>query len=148
MPLPEYVDENGYLGAILGRSIQTVRCRTVDLEAPASAEILIEGHVALDDAAVEGPMGEYPGYIWLGEGKNQPVYHVTALSYRNDPILPVVVAGEPVEENHTTWDIPCAAQCLSQLRDAHYVDSIGSGSPLAGGHSSVRLAQSFEWNRA
>jgi UbiD family decarboxylase len=118
MPLPAHVDENGYLGAILGRSIQTVKCRTVDLEAPASAEILIEGHVALDETTVEGPMGEYPGYIWLGEGSKSPVYHVTALSYRNDPILPVVVAGEPVEENHTTWGIPCAAQCLSQLRDA------------------------------
>jgi UbiD family decarboxylase len=118
MPLPAHVDESGYLGAVLGRAIRTVRCRTVDLEAPASAEILIEGHVALDDTAIEGPMGEYPGYIWLGEGRNQPVYHVTALNYRNDPILPVVVAGEPVEENHTAWGIPCAAQCLSQLRDA------------------------------
>lgn len=60
----------------------------------------------------------HPGYIWLGEGQEQPVYHVSALSYRNKPILPVVAAGEPVEENHTAWGIPSAAQCLCQLRDA------------------------------
>ncbi len=103
---------------MLGRAIETVRCRTVDLEAPASAEILIEGYVALDETATEGPMGEYAGYLWTGEGMQRPVYHVTALSHRDDPILPVVVAGEPVEENHTTWGIPSAAESLYTLRSA------------------------------
>ena len=79
MPLPDHVDEADFLGAMLGRAIETVRCRAVDLEAPASAEILIEGYVSLDETAIEGPMGEYAGYIPLEGGVQRPVYHVRAL---------------------------------------------------------------------
>jgi UbiD family decarboxylase len=118
MPLPAQVNEDGRLGAFLGRPIKTVRCRTVDLESPASAEILIEGYLSLNDTADEGPMGEYAGYLWTGEAIKRPVYNVTALSYRKDAILPVVAAGEPVEENHTAWGIMSAAEILHQLRAA------------------------------
>lgn len=118
MPLPAEVNEAGRLGAFLQRTLRTVRCRTVDLEAPASAEILIEGHLHLDEKAEEGPMGEFAGYLWPGGAMKRPVYHVSALSHRNDAILPVVVAGEPVEENHTAWGIPTAAVVLRDLRAA------------------------------
>lgn len=117
MPLPAHVDEGGRLGALLGRPVRTVRCRTVDLEAPASAEILIEGHLHLDEMVDEGPMGEFAGYV-PPERVPRPVYRVSALSHRHDAILPVVVAGEPVEENHTAWGIPSAAQILHHLREA------------------------------
>jgi UbiD family decarboxylase len=137
MPLPDHVDEADYLGAMLGRAIETVRCRTVDLEAPASAETLIEGYVSLDETATEGPMGEYAGYIPLEGGVQRPVYHVTALSHRDDPILPVVVAGEPVEENHTAWGIPskrCSVTLgLSALQDGW------SGCQFHGISSSMRF---------
>jgi 4-hydroxy-3-polyprenylbenzoate decarboxylase len=53
MPLPNHIDEADRLGAFLGRPIETVRCKTIDLEAPASAEILIEGHLSLGQ-----PQGE------------------------------------------------------------------------------------------
>jgi 4-hydroxy-3-polyprenylbenzoate decarboxylase len=118
MPLPDHVDEGGRLGALLGRPIKTVRCRTVDLEAPASAEILIEGHLHLDESVQEGPMGEFAGYVPLEPVMRRPVYRVSAISHRNDAILPVVAAGEPVEENHTAWGIPSAAQILHDLRAA------------------------------
>jgi 4-hydroxy-3-polyprenylbenzoate decarboxylase len=118
MPLPDRVNEGGRLGSLLGRPIKTVRCRTVALEAPASAEILIEGHLHLDETVQEGPMGEFAGYVPLEPVMQRPVYHVTALSYRADPIFPVAAAGEPVEENHTAWGIPSAAQILHDLRAA------------------------------
>ncbi len=118
MPLPAHVSEATRLGAFLGRPVETVRCRTVELEAPASAEILVEGYLHLEEAAAEGPMGEFAGYLWTDGVERRPVYHVTAVSYRNNAILPVVAAGEPVEENHTTWGIPTAAQILHQLRAA------------------------------
>jgi hypothetical protein len=51
-------------------------------------------------------------------GELRPVYHATAVTYRSDPILPVVVAGEPVEEDHTVQGIPSAAQILVLLRQA------------------------------
>jgi UbiD family decarboxylase len=118
MPLPDHVDEAGRLGAFLRRPIRTVRCRTIELDAPASAEILIEGHLHLDELADEGPMGEFAGYLNQGSGAKRPVYHVSAISHRHDAILPVVVAGEPVEENHTAWGIPSAAVLLHNLRAA------------------------------
>lgn len=118
MPLPDHVDEAGRLGALMRRPIRTVRCKTVDLEAPASAEILIEGHLHLDELVQEGPMGEFAGYVPIEPPVRRPVYHVSAMSHRNNAILPVVVAGEPVEENHTAWGIPCSAQLLHELRTA------------------------------
>lgn len=118
MPLPDRVSEADRLGALLGRPIETVRCRTVDLEAPASAEILIEGHLSLDETAPEGPMGEYAGYLWPGEAMKRPVYRVTAISRRRDAILPVAVAGEPIDEDHTVWGLTTGAELLHELRAA------------------------------
>jgi len=90
----------------------------VGMVAQASAEILIEGHLHLDEAIEEGPMGEFAGYVPAEPPTRRPVYHVTAISHRTGAILPVVVAGEPVEENHTAWGIPSAAQILHDLRAA------------------------------
>jgi UbiD family decarboxylase len=118
MPLPEHVDEAGRLGALMRRPIRTVRCRSIDLEAPASAEILIEGHLHLDELVEEGPMGEFAGYVPLEPAMPRPVYRVSAISHRDNAILPVVAAGEPVEENHTAWGIPTSAQLLHDLRAA------------------------------
>ncbi|MGE4048041.1 MAG: UbiD family decarboxylase, partial [Acetobacteraceae bacterium] len=118
MPLPAHVTEAGRLGALMGRAIRTVRCKTIDLEAPASAEILIEGHLHLDELVEEGPMGEFAGYVPLDPKMMRPTYRIRAISHRDNAILPVVVAGEPVEENHTAWGIPSSAQILFDLRKA------------------------------
>lgn len=118
MPLPAHVTEAGRLGALMGRAIRTVRCKTVDLEAPASAEILIEGHLHLDELVEEGPMGEFAGYVPMDPKMRRPTYRISAISHRDNAILPVVAAGEPVEENHTAWGIPTSAQILYDLRKA------------------------------
>jgi UbiD family decarboxylase len=118
MPLPAWVSEADYMGGYFGRPVDVVKCKTVDLEVPATSEIVIEGYLSDKETAPEGPMGEYAGYLWPGPGTPKPVYNVTALTYRNDPILPVVVAGEPVEEDHTAQGIPSAAELLAELRDA------------------------------
>jgi 4-hydroxy-3-polyprenylbenzoate decarboxylase len=118
MPLPAYVSEDGYIGGFLGEGVEVVHCETVDLDVPATSEIVIEGLLSISQTAVEGPMGEYAGYQFRGEGRPQPAYHVTAITHRSDPILPVVVAGEPVEEDHTAWGIPAAAEALAELRAA------------------------------
>ena len=64
---------------------------------------------------MEGPMDEFPGYVGVG-GSQKPVLHVGALTWRTNPILPFSVAGAPVEENHTCWGIPHAAEVLHLLR--------------------------------
>lgn len=115
MPLPPNVNESDYVGAYFGEPTEVVRCETVDLLVPASAEIVIEGFVSRNETTMEGPMGEYAGYEGH-EGSYKPVFNITAMTYRNNPILPVVTAGEPVEEDHTVMGIPHAAQVLYDLR--------------------------------
>lgn len=118
MPLPAYVDEGGYLGGYFGEPIDVIRADTVPLDVPATAEIVIEGYLSATETVPEGPMGEYAGYIPAGPATPKPRYNVTAVTYRTDPILPVVVAGEPVEEDHTVQGIPSAAEMLVALREA------------------------------
>jgi 4-hydroxy-3-polyprenylbenzoate decarboxylase len=117
MPLAENVDEANFLGGYLGEPVDVVDCETVDLHVPATSEIVLEGTVSTVDRAPEGPMGEYSGYLSPGGGSPHPIYHVTAMTYRNKPILPVVAAGEPIEENHTCWGLTISAQMLWELRE-------------------------------
>lgn len=119
MPLPEGADESHYLGAYFGEPIDLVRAETVDLLVPATAEIVIEGHVSHTDTAEEGPMGEYPGYLDRSTALPRPVLHVSAVTYRDQAILPVAVAGAPVEEDHTGWGMPHAAEMTYVLRQAN-----------------------------
>ncbi len=116
MPLPANVDESGYIGAYFGEPVDVVHCETVDLQVPATAEIVIEGFISHDETVSEGPMGEYTGYLER-ESHPKPVFHVTALTHRNNPIMTVVAGGEPVEEDHTAWGLPHAAQILYELRE-------------------------------
>ena len=118
MPIPAQLDEADFLGALLGEPIEIVRCVSNDLFVPATAEIVVEGVLSKDETAPEGSMGEYAGYNWAGVTTPKPVYHVHAITHRRDPILPVVVAGEPVEEDHTAWGIPNAGEDLFLLRKA------------------------------
>ena len=120
MPLPEYVNEVDYVGAYFGEPVEVVQCETVDLQVPATAEIVIEGTLSMTEMDREGPMGEYAGYLWTGQSSQKPVYNVTAMTYRHQPILPVSVAGEPVEENHTAWGVPNAAEIVYTLRQAGF----------------------------
>jgi len=116
MPLPDNVSEPEFIGGYLGEPVKVTLCETVDLEVPATSEIVIEGTVHLEEKAKEGPMGEYTGYLCKGESSFQPVYQASAITYRDAPILPVVAAGEPIEENHTCWGIAIAAEVMAELR--------------------------------
>lgn len=120
MPLPEFVSEVEYAGAITGEAIEVVKAETVDVLVPATAEIVVEGYVSQTETAPEGPMGEYAGYLWEGPPSPKPVYNVTAITHRENPILPISVAGEPPEENHTAWGIPNAGEIVFLLREAGF----------------------------
>jgi len=97
--------------------LEVVRCKTVDLEVPATAEIVIEGHVAIDETGPEGPMGEYFGYL-SGTVQQRPLFRISAITHRDDPILPVVSAGKPVDEDHTVVGLTYSAEALFNLRSA------------------------------
>src|SRR5262249_35083030 len=97
MPLDENVNEADFLGGYLGEPIEVVDGETVELQVPATAEIVLEGTLSAKETALEGPMGEYSGYLSPGGGLPSPVFQVSAMTYRDRPILPVVAAGEPTE---------------------------------------------------
>jgi 4-hydroxy-3-polyprenylbenzoate decarboxylase len=117
MPLDENVNEADFIGGYLGEPLDVVDCETVDLQVPATSEIVLEGTVSADETAREGPMGEYSGYLSPTGGMLNPVFHVSAMTFRDQPILPVVAAGEPIEENHTCWGLTVSAQILWELRE-------------------------------
>ncbi|GAB2458355.1 UbiD family decarboxylase HudA [Comamonas humi] len=117
MPLPTGVSEPGYVGALLGQGVPLVQTETNGLWVPANAEIVLEGEISLEETAMEGPMGEYHGYQHH-QGGMQPVFHVEAITFRDDPILPICVAGTPPEENHTIWGTMVSAQLLDVVQAA------------------------------
>ncbi len=117
--IPAFVDEAAKIGGFLGRPLEVVGCVSVPLEVPATAEIVVEGHLSISERAPEGPLGEYTGYLPGAGGSGprpQPVLSVSALTHRTDPILPVVCTGEPVEESHTSRGLAAAAALLATLR--------------------------------
>jgi 4-hydroxy-3-polyprenylbenzoate decarboxylase len=97
VPLPPGMDEFGVSGFIRGQGVELVKCKTVDLEVPAHAEIVLEGYVRPDEQRVEGPFGDHTGYYSAPE--SYPVFHVTAMTMRARPIYPTIVVGRPPSED-------------------------------------------------
>jgi 4-hydroxy-3-polyprenylbenzoate decarboxylase len=96
-PLPKHIDELMLAGFLRGRPVELVRCRTVDLEVPARAEIVIEGYIRRGELAPEGPFGDHTGYYTPQEPF--PVVHVTAVTMRRDAIYPSIIVGVPPQED-------------------------------------------------
>jgi 4-hydroxy-3-polyprenylbenzoate decarboxylase len=96
-PLPKHIDELMLAGFLRGKPVELVKCRTVDLEVPARAEIVIEGYIAKGELRDEGPFGDHTGYYTPTEPF--PVVHVTAVTTRRDPVYPSIVVGVPPQED-------------------------------------------------
>ncbi|GAV23443.1 menaquinone biosynthesis decarboxylase [Carboxydothermus pertinax] len=96
-PLPPSIDEFLFAGFIRKEPVELVKAETVDLEVPAHAEIIIEGYVDPDELRLEGPFGDHTGYYSLTD--YYPVFHVTAITHRKNPIYPATVVGKPPMED-------------------------------------------------
>jgi 4-hydroxy-3-polyprenylbenzoate decarboxylase len=96
-PLPKHVDELMLAGFLRGEPVELVAGKTVDLEVPANAEIMLEGYIAKDELADEGPFGDHTGYYTAPEPF--PVFHVEAMTMRRDAIYPSIVVGKPPAED-------------------------------------------------
>jgi 4-hydroxy-3-polyprenylbenzoate decarboxylase len=96
-PLPKHVDELMFAGFLRGEAVEVVRGVTVDLEVPANAEIVLEGHVERGELTEEGPFGDHTGFYTPPEPF--PVFHVTAITMRRDAIYPSIVVGRPPQED-------------------------------------------------
>src|SRR5712691_4175901 len=96
-PLPKHIDEFMLAGFLRGEPVELVRAKTVDLEVPANAEIVLEGYVQAGDEGIEGPFGDHTGYYSPAEPF--PIFHLTAMTMRRDAIYPSIVVGKPPAED-------------------------------------------------
>ena len=97
MPLPPDMDELAASGIIRGEPVEVVKCKTVDLEVPAHSEYVLEGYVVPGETRDEGPFGDHTGYYSPPEP--YPVFHVTAMTHRREPIYPTTMVGRPPTED-------------------------------------------------
>lgn len=95
-PVPETLSEYQFAGLLRGRRVDLVDCKTVPLKVPAQAEIILEGLVSLDETGDEGPYGDHTGYYNAVE--RFPVFQVTAITMRRDPIYLSTFTGRPPDE--------------------------------------------------
>jgi 4-hydroxy-3-polyprenylbenzoate decarboxylase/2,5-furandicarboxylate decarboxylase 1 len=110
----DQTDDWAVAGGLRGAPVELARCKTCDIEVPASAEVVIEFEVNLDKTVMEGPLGEYTGYYTPASLK--PVARITAITHRNQPIFQGLLTGKPVTENHILKQIPFEASFLKTLR--------------------------------
>ncbi len=96
-PLPENFSEFMFAGFVRKERVKMVECETVDLLVPANAEIVLEGYVKVDELRVEGPFGDHTGYYTPPEP--YPVFHITCITHREDPIYHATVVGKPPMED-------------------------------------------------
>ena len=96
-PLPYGIDEFLLAGFIRKKSVPLVKCKTVDLEVPANAEIVLEGYIDPSEMRLEGPFGDHTGYY--SQDGDYPVLHITAITHRKDPVYLTTIVGKPPQED-------------------------------------------------
>ncbi len=97
VPAPPDVEEYMVAGFLRQKSVELVKCETVDLEVPANAEIVLEGYVNLEELRTEGPFGDHTGFYSLED--LYPVFHITCITSRKDPIYATTIVGKPPMED-------------------------------------------------
>jgi len=95
-PVPDTLSEYAFAGLLRGGRTELVKCVGSDLEVPASAEIVLEGHIAAGDTAPEGPFGDHTGYY--NEVEHFPVFTVERMTWRDHPIYHSTYTGRPPDE--------------------------------------------------
>ncbi len=98
LPLPPDLDEMLFAGFLRNKPVEMVPCKTVDLEVPANAEIVLEGHVILGELRTEGPFGDHTGYYSLED--EYPVFHVDCITQRKKPVYATTIVGKPPMEDY------------------------------------------------
>ncbi|WP_017729030.1 UbiD family decarboxylase [Halalkalibacterium ligniniphilum] len=106
-------DEMEIAGALYGESVPVVKCKTIDVNVPAYAEIVLEGRILPGVREPEGPFGEFPKYY--GPKSNKEVIEITAITHRNNPIFQTIVPAS--YEHLLLGGIPREASLLNTLRD-------------------------------
>jgi UbiD family decarboxylases len=96
-PVPEGMDKFLFSGITRRKGVKLMKCKTVDLEVPANAEIVLEGTVDPNDVRMEGPFGDHTGYYTPAEPF--PIFTLTGIMRRSEPIYLTTVVGKPILED-------------------------------------------------
>jgi 4-hydroxy-3-polyprenylbenzoate decarboxylase len=97
-PLPPGIDEMVFAGWLRGSGVPMVTARTVDVDVPAEAEIVLEGWLDPAERRLEGPFGDHTGYYSLA--RDYPIFHLRAITRRRHPIYPTTIVGRPPQEDY------------------------------------------------
>jgi len=97
VPAPPEVEEFMIAGFLRQKAVELVQCETVDLQVPAAAEYVLEGYVNLEELRTEGPFGDHTGFYSLED--EYPVFHLTCITHRRDPIYATTIVGKPPMED-------------------------------------------------
>ena len=97
VPAPPEVEEYLIAGFLRGKPVELVKAETVDLEVAAHAEYILEGYVNLAELRTEGPFGDHTGFYTMED--QYPVFHVTCITHRKDPVYASTVVGKPPMED-------------------------------------------------
>ncbi len=97
VPAPPEIEEYIIAGFLRQAPVELVQCETVDLQVPAHAEIVLEGYVELGEMRSEGPFGDHTGFYTLPA--DYPVFHITCITHRKDPIYASTIVGKPPMED-------------------------------------------------
>jgi 4-hydroxy-3-polyprenylbenzoate decarboxylase len=97
VPAPPDVEEYLIAGFLRQKPVELVKCETVDLEVPATSEIILEGHVNLDELRTEGPFADHTGFYSLED--LYPVFHLRCITHRKNPIYSTTIVGKPPMED-------------------------------------------------
>jgi len=95
-PVPDALSEYAFAGLLRGGKTEVVNCQSNDLQVPASAEIVLEGHIDPEETALEGPFGDHTGYY--NEQETFPVFTIDRITHRRDPIYHSTYTGRPPDE--------------------------------------------------
>jgi len=116
---PYGVDEFGIAGTLAGEPVPLIKCETVDLEVPATSEIVLEGEITLDQTKweAEGPFGEHSGHFSTLKKEIKPAGYLTAVTYRNNPILQGCQPGIPPNEDASLKEMGHSTGLWKKLQD-------------------------------
>lgn len=128
LPLPEDLDEMMIAGFLREQPVEMVRCETVNVSVPANAEIVLEGYVDLDEQRTEGPFGDHTGYYSLED--RFPVFHVTCVTHRKNPIYQTIIVGKPPMED--CWMGEAVERIFLPLMQRQFPEIVDYHMPFAG----------------
>jgi 4-hydroxy-3-polyprenylbenzoate decarboxylase len=101
-PLPDGLDEILFAGFIRKKSVELVKCKSIDLEVPADVDFVLEGYVQPGELRAEGPFGDHTGFYTAVE--DYPVFNLTAITHRRDAVYPATIVGIPPMEDFYIGD--------------------------------------------